>query len=480
MSDLTSSNFRALNLPRTVSSRDRERWLSVLVTALWLVAASAVAVVLVGGLITVGGGPRMVKLALLAAAGVLALLALGRPQVGLYATVVLAVVDRTIAVGSGVVELSVIALALFAPAFVLAWAGRTAPGAVRGGLGLLLVGSALATLLATDSAGAAVGTARWFLVANAVLGGVAIASRDRAFLHRLVMVLLAMGVVAAGFAYLQSVGVYAFVGEPYDEVVDSTFGYYSNFANFEAVVVVLALGLLGNSVRSRRPLAALLPAAALVGGAYSLAVTQSRGALILVVVGATALVILRTRSLGSLITGLSTVVGLAWLALALLPAKDVADYQLRFATVQGGDTVRFQLQRGGWELLSSHPAGIGFDNFRLAARQGTVVADEALAHCHNLYAQLGLDLGWIGLTGFVVLVVGALVSAFAGRAGPSPLPAAFGATLLGLLAQGWNDYFFFEPGSLIVFAVVVLGASVPSASRPTSSRPTPEHTKVPS
>lgn len=430
-------------------------------TVLWLAAASLVAAVLAGGLVTVGVGPRMVKLALLIAAAALALVALSRPRIGLYATVVLAVVDRTVALGGAVVELSVIALALFAPAFLLAWAGRVLPAPIRVGLGLVLAGSVLASLLAADAAAALVGTARWLLVANAVLAGVAAASRDRAVLRHLLTVLLSMGVVAGGFGFLQAQGVHAFVGEPYDEVVDSTFGYYSNFANFEAVVLVIALGLLSEAVRHRRPSAALLPLAALVGGAYSLVVTQSRGALILVAVGAVVLVLMRMRGLGTLLAGLTAVGGLGWLSLALLPAREIADYQQRFTAAQGGDTVRFQLQRGGWELLGAHPAGIGFDNFRLAAREGAIAADEALAHCHNLYAQVGLDLGWIGLTGFLLLVGGALVTAVRHRAHPSPLPAVLGATLVGLLAQGWNDYFFFEPGSLIVFVVVVLGASVP-------------------
>ena len=84
--------------------------------------------------------------------------------------------------------------------------------------------------------------------------------------------------------------------------------------------------------------------------------------------------------------------------------------------------------------------------------------------------QIGLDAGWLGLAGFVLLVVGSLVTAI--RAGPwfGLRNIAFAAALAGFIAQGMFDYLFFDISLLAYFVAMVWGATqMPARVAPPSS-----------
>jgi O-antigen ligase len=115
-----------------------------------------------------------------------------------------------------------------------------------------------------------------------------------------------------------------------------------------------------------------------------------------------------------------------------------------------------QLQDAGFELLTRSPVGIGFDNFSALIASGAIRANQALVHAHNTFIQVGLDGGWLGLTGFLILTVGAVWVAF--RSKGSTAQVSFGAALAGFLVQVTQDYFFFEPASLIFFGLLIAGA----------------------
>jgi hypothetical protein len=163
------------------------------------------------------------------------------------------------------------------------------------------------------------------------------------------------------------------------------------------------------------------------------------------------------------------IVIIALVAWTLTPTATATEFLDRFLQEQGGDQLRWLLQAAGRGLLAHTPQGIGFGGFRAAAAHGAIsVGTLVLAHCHELFVQIGLDSGWLGLAGFVLLAAYAVLrgawGAWTGQS--SPYAVGFTGALLGVLLQGLNDYFFFETASVIAFALVVLGALAGNVESP--------------
>jgi hypothetical protein len=403
-----------------------------------------------------------VKLLILAAAVGLAVWAIGRPAVAVYGTLTAAAFEQQVTVlgfKTGTVEL---ALIVFAPAIVLLWRRQALSGGVRIACVALLAGSALSMYSAQDFGQALWGAARWALVLNFIAATISLvwAEGDRTH-RRLALWIANLGTFVGVFALLQRSGHYLIVGPPYQSAhPDSTFGYYTVYSNFMAVASIVAVELLLTSIQKRDSTGAAMAAISALLGVYCIAFALSRGALLTLGVGVVFLMLVRLRRPLAFIGG-GLAVALAGLtAYTLTPPETIQLFTLRFQDSANSDSIRASLHSAGQTLLNTNPLGIGYNNFQGLVASGAVSADQALAHSHNLYIQMGLDVGWLGLAGFISLVAIALLRAlrFGLRSGGYAYPAIFGAALSGYLANGPYDYLLYETGSMIVLAALIAGA----------------------
>lgn len=433
----------------------------------WILGLAASAFALGAALraVQIDNPSTLLKLAFIVTAAIVAVLALQAPHFALFAALVAATFDRTIVISGLEIGLAEVTLVMLAPAFARAWTRRTTSIAVKFGATALLSGSLIAAMFAFDPSSALVGTVNWALVLNMVVGGIGIVRRDPSKLRVLAMLFGVLGAVTGLLGSLQSQGIYTIVGPPYAAGrVDSSFGYYSNFASFEALAAVVAVGSLLYAISERERAMAWAAGACATLSGYGLLLSLSRGAIIAAVTGVAVLLLIRINRPGVLVATAVALTLVGFGVYAITPAQTISDFSQRFTETQGGDVLREQLQTAGEEVLRQTPAGIGFGGFRRLIEGGYVSADQALAHSHNLYLQVGLDAGWLGLLGFVVLVCAACLRGFRlGRGTGSPsLQAGFAAALIGFLVQGQVDYFFFEFGSLVAFSILVMGAFAPT------------------
>lgn len=423
----------------------------------WLLVAGMAAAVLAGWYSAMGGDK-----ASLAVGGGLALLmvvagTMKRPQVAPYFLVTFTVFDRNIKLSETYsVSTLTIMLVLLAPAFLMVIVQeKVVPRFALAGAGALVVGLALACVVAGEPVLALDGLLRWVPVLIMVMGVASLCATQSGLSKKLGLAIVIGGAVCGVFGILQRSGHYWLVGPPYaPEVVDSTFGYYTNFANFEALAAVVGVGLIAAGVRVRR-LPIIATAATLVC-LYMVVTSFSRGALVLLGTGLTVILARELARPGRFISAVAGLGFLAWLTMVLTPAEYLQEIEAKFTTIQGGDAVRSQLQAGGIDLLLHSPMGIGFNNFSELVASGKVYAPLALAHAHNTFVQMGLDAGWLGAGGFLILVLGAAWRAFRSRGGT--MTAAYGAALVGFLVQVSQDYFFFEEASLVAFGLLLAGS----------------------
>jgi hypothetical protein len=197
-----------------------------------------------------------------------------------------------------------------------------------------------------------------------------------------------------------------------------------------------------------------------------LAVSTSRGGLLALGAGWLLLLIFNVRRGTVFIRGVLLLVIFAASAYVLTPQAVITRYEQRLTTTPGtlssDDKTRFALHEIGEHALSAHPFGIGYGNFPLYlnahVRSGTV--QTAFFHAHETPIQIGLDAGWLGLIGFMMLWGYPLVLVLTrGGSGSSVVRAsAFAAALGGFMAQGLYDYLFYEIAFLAFFAALVWGA----------------------
>jgi hypothetical protein len=145
------------------------------------------------------------------------------------------------------------------------------------------------------------------------------------------------------------------------------------------------------------------------------------------------------------------------------PSQTRTEFLSRLSTPLGSqneDQQRFALQQTGRTALARNPLGLGYGNFSnyLAAHPARRL-NILFWHSHQLPTQVGLDAGWLGLAGFLLLLGGALVSAIRSL-GPGRIRnSAYAAALCGLMAQGLFDYLFYEISMLLLWVALVFGAT---------------------
>jgi hypothetical protein len=341
----------------------------------------------------------------------------------------------------------------------------------------LLVGGGLAAAIFAERPGLAVwGAIRWGLVAVLVFGGFSLLDNPDTR-SRAADVVSTSAIVVAGFGALQLAGFYAFVQEPFlADRIDSTFGFYTQFAAFMAIAAVIATNEAVVALDRANHQRALLHISAASAGCLGVGVSLSRGGFLALVVGFLWLITVNTTHLRRLLRIAAVLLAVASLGFLITPSASRSTLLQRVqdpSLSRGSDNERRALQASGTRALRSLPVGIGYGNFpRYLRRTGLPSGiDTTFFHAHRLPVQVGLDAGWVGLAGFLILSLLPLGRSIENllRGTPDVHGAGFTAALVGFLAQGWYDYLFYETSFVVLFGLLVWGAWPHRESQPLAS-----------
>lgn len=465
----------SVNRPRHVTHRGQYRWAQVSINSPYITRlrepGAAIALLTVATAVgsaalacVPSGGLGLLIVALLAVQ--VLVLTRGRPAAQAQIIMGAVCLTRILVIGGVEVEVSLLAALIFAPGLFAAWRRQRIPRPIAVGALLLLCGQAAAATGAMNVMTAALGVLRWALVLNLALAVYATIASGAATLSRYAMTLTVAGGIVAGIGWLQVIGVYLpLIGEPYTSLPDSTFGYYSNYANFIAIAAIVAIGVVMEGARGRRYGQMSLAVICAIACGTQLIVAASRGALILASIAVVVLVAASVNYPGRLFArsvGLAAIAGLLYWA---TPPDKITAAVARFFEVQSGDVVRYSLQHVGLDLAQNHPLGLGWGGFRELTTSGAIQVLQPLAHAHNTFTQIALDGGWASIAGYGLMVAYSLLSGLKSirRYGGARLPVVFFAALVGALVQQWNDVFLFELGSMMVLMLLIVGSVGPSA-----------------
>jgi hypothetical protein len=435
------------------------------------------------GLLLTGPATALLSALLAALLGVV-LYKLGSPQhqlkagLGVLAIVVLAAVALRPALGLGIVvaampfEFTVQhagtnEVLIFSAAAVLMWRIRTRDVPWWVGLGsfALVIGSLLTVVAARNQGSALWGGIRWLGVLI-LLGAAFSVFRDRPDANRRLMdIITCSAVVVVGFAYLQRAGIYTIVGPPYvPGLVDSTFGYYTVYGGFVGMAAVLATGEALHSFANQERTRGFAYGVALVIILLGVAASLSRGALLCVGAGWVVLLVLSLRRASVVARAIALIAIFIVVGYIATPAQTRTEFLNRFSGPIGQQTEdqqRFALQATGRHALAHNPLGLGYGNFSyyLEGHPALGTGTAVFFHSHQLPTQIGLDAGWLGLAGFLILFAGALISAIRAAGHGGIRNTAFAAALCGLMAQGLFDYLFYEISMVALWVALLFGAT---------------------
>jgi hypothetical protein len=272
-------------------------------------------------------------------------------------------------------------------------------------------------------------------------------------------------VIIVAFGFLQKDGVYAIVGEPFNTgLPNSFFSYYTVYAGYIAVAATIATAEILIALEQRRVARACVFGAVVVFMIVGLIASTSRGGALALGAGWLMLIVLNMRRAPVVGRLLFVIAVFAVAALAVTPRSTILTLEHRFAQSNGQlgeDRTRFAVQKAGEEALASHPFGLGFGNFPfyVSSFVRNSHVGKPFFHAQETSVQVGLDSGWLGLAGFLTLVVGAIVLVLRrGGGGASTVRASgFAAALVGFMAQGLYDYVLWDLAFLVVFVALLWG-----------------------
>ncbi len=358
---------------------------------------------------------------------------------------------------------------LYTLALVMAWRIRASAIPTWVGVGglALVLGSFVASLGAHDRSIALEGAVNWLAVILLLFVAFTVMRRSRSASRRLIDIFTAGAVIVVGFAFLQRSGVYAIVGEPIEGgPPNSFFAYYTVYAGYVAMAATLASGEALIALERRRTPRAAAYGLAIVFLLAGLAVSTSRGGLVALGAGWLMLITLNLRRGPFVARALAILAIFAAAGYIATPHSTIAtiEHRIELSNGQlGGDRERFALHAAGERALATHPLGLGYGNFSfyLSADVHSAGIHRAFFHAHETPIQIGLDAGWLGLAGFLMLFATPIVLVFvrSGQSVDTVRASAFAAALGGLMAQGLYDYLFYDIAFLGFFVAMVWGAT---------------------
>jgi hypothetical protein len=443
-------------LPRTVIVRHSAR--STFLAGLCGVVASAVLAV---AMVKLGSVQRDLKAVLIIVAGIAMVTAALRPEIGLVMLLVLTPFEFSFS-GTGTDEVLTVAIAA-----VLIWRLRARdipPWVSVGGLSLV-IGSFLAAINAHEPTDALWGGLRWMSTVVILFAALTVLRHRRDASRRMVDIFTGSAVVVSIFGFAQTAGIYVLVHPSFTPGhASSFFGYYTNYADYVAIAVILATGEVVAALAARRPGRAAGYSAVVVITLVGVAVSTSRGGLLAIGVGWLMLLALNYRRGSVLIQAGVMLVVLGAVGYAAIPRSTVTKIEARFSHRLGSleeDKQRFAIENAGKKALGENPLGLGYANFSFYSRAEvhSNQVHRVFAHAQNTPVQMGLDAGWLGGIGFLVLVLWPIGLVLTTRAkGPSAIRAsACAAALGGFMAQNLFDYMFYEIAFLVFVLTLVWG-----------------------
>lgn len=442
--------------PRPLGGRDLAPVLTALAVIVLAVAAGLVAAKL-------GSFEHQVKAFVIATAAVAIVVAALRPDYGLILLIAL------IPFEFGFYGTNSDQVLLYTLALVMAWRIRATAIPTWVGVGglALVLGSFVASIGAHDRSIALEGAVNWLAAILVLFVALTVMRRSRTASRRMIDIFTASAAIVVGFALLQRAGVYAIVGEPIEGGPPSSFfAYYTVYAGYVAMAATLATGEVLIALDQRRTARVTVYAVAIVFLLTGLAVSTSRGGLVALGAGWLMLITLNLRRGPFVARALAILAIFAAAGYIATPHSTIATLEHRIELSNGrlgGDRERFALHAAGERALASHPLGLGYGNFSfyLSADVHSAGIHRAFFHAHETPVQIGLDAGWLGLAGFLMLFATPIVLVFArsGQSVNTVRASAFAAALGGLMAQGLYDYLFYDIAFLVFFVAMVWGAA---------------------
>lgn len=299
--------------------------------------------------------------------------------------------------------------------------------------------------------------------------------RDRRILYHTVAALLTSGVISALFGIYQHFAVPRFQNSLDHSALHYINGRVSSFFSdgpnvfsvYLLLLFPLCLYLLTAAKRLHSRFFALFPLALTV---VALIYTWSRGAWVGAIVAFLFFIILAFRQRPTVLLLILAVVPLV---LLFLPDSAI---QYRFASIGNlADTsIAFRLStwKGAWNLFTDHffaGVGAGTVSFAHAYPAYALPGTETVAHAHNLFLEMGIELGVFAPVVLLLLIAVLTAITFTrpicrGTNDLRLLQIACFASVIGALTQSMADYIFYNSRILFLFFLLV-GAMVACARR---------------
>lgn len=244
------------------------------------------------------------------------------------------------------------------------------------------------------------------------------------------------------------------------------------------LILPVCTALAGWALINKRWLLAVVPAAATLTAVAALTVTLSRTALLSTLLTALALGVWQRRTRRWVSRGLALIVILIVAQTIRAMASNTID--ANWEIVVGSLVSRSSIWGSALEVLRAHPwLGTGINHFHTVVPSVENAGISYVAHAHNIFLQVALDVGVIGFVGYFWLIVALLMQASRtarGCGAPAWIAGGAGLSLVGVHLFGLADAialgakvgaFQWLSGGLILGAAALRAQT---AVRPSSNR----------